>query len=135
MRILEYGCRGVSEIRDVMCLPTPAAGLRALLCNYAPSNTLPTVDKVLNAIIINVLQWSIIGFAIAFGLGGRHIASDIVASLKIRKLYNKGAEVEYDNVKGVLKEIGWFDSLVYTDTGVINIPNSSLARKIIRRKI
>ncbi len=98
-------------------------------------NQLNVSQDVINAIITHVLQWSFIGFAIAFGLGGRIIAADILASFKLKNLYPKGAEVEYDDVKGVLKEIGWFDSLVYTEKGIINIPNSSLARKIIRRKI
>jgi hypothetical protein len=92
-------------------------------------------DEVIAAIINNVLQYSFLGLAIAFGLGGRFIASDIIASFKLKKLYPKGSEVEYDNVKGVIKEIGWFDSLVYTEEGITNIPNSLLARKIIKRKI
>ncbi len=96
---------------------------------------LRVTQQVISVIITHILQWSFIGFAVAFGLGGRHIASDIVASFKLRKLYPKGEEVEYDDVKGVLKEIGWFDSLVYTEEGIINIPNSALARKVIKRKI
>lgn len=92
-------------------------------------------DAVMAVVINNILQYSFLGLAIAFGLGGRIIAADIIASLKLRKLYPRGSEIMYDEVKGVLKEIGLFDSLVYTEEGIINIPNSSLARKIIRRKV
>ena len=98
-------------------------------------NQLNVPNEVTRTIITYLLHWGIIGFAIAFGLGGRHIASDIVASFKLKHLYPKGTEVSYDNVKGVLKEIGLYDSLVYTEKGIVNIPNSSLARKIIKRKI
>lgn len=92
-------------------------------------------DQVIAVIINNILEYSFLGLAIAFGLGGRFIASDIIAAFKLRKLYPKGSEIEYDDVKGVLKEIGWFDSLVYTEKGIVNIPNSALARKMIKRKI
>ncbi|MBN1897803.1 MAG: hypothetical protein JW827_03415 [Spirochaetes bacterium] len=92
-------------------------------------------DDVIAIVIENALRFIFLGLAIAFGLGGRYMASDVIASFKLRQLYPKGSEVEYDNVKGVLKEVGWFDSLVYTQKGIINIPNSSLARKIIKRKI
>ncbi len=102
---------------------------------YQGIKQLEVDQKVLNAIIGNIIQWSAIAVAIAFGLGGRHIASDIVGSFKLKKLYPKGTEINYDDVKGVLKEVGWFDSLVYTEKGIVNIPNSSLAKKIIKRKI
>ncbi len=92
-------------------------------------------NDVIAVIINNILEYTFVGLAIAFGLGGRFIASDIIAAWKLRRLYQKGSEIEYDKVKGVLKEIGWFDSLVYTEKGIINIPNSSLARKVIKRKI
>jgi len=91
--------------------------------------------KLIEQIFQNVITYTFLGLAIAFGLAGRHLASDILASFKLKKLYPKGSEVEYDDVKGVLKEIGWFDSLIYTEEGIINIPNSLLARKIIKRKI
>ncbi|MDD5066558.1 MAG: hypothetical protein PHF84_05880 [bacterium] len=92
-------------------------------------------DAVIAVIINNILEYSFLGLAIAFGLGGRYIAGDIIASLKLKRLYPKGTEIMYDDVKGVLKEIGLFDSLVYTEEGIINIPNSSLAKKIIKRKV
>ena len=66
-------------------------------------NQLRVKPEIINAIITYVLQWSFIGFAIAFGLGGRVMAGDIIASFKLKKLYQKGTEVEYDKVKGVLK--------------------------------
>ena len=31
----------------------------------------------------------------------------------------KGAEISYDNIKGVLKEIGLFDILVYIASGLL----------------
>lgn len=92
-------------------------------------------NEVIAVVINNILQYSFLGLAIAFGLGGRYIASDIIASVKLKKLYKKGAEISYDNIKGVLKEVGLFDSLVYTEDGVINVPNSTLAKKAIKRKI
>jgi len=92
-------------------------------------------QHIISAIISHILQWLFIGIAIAFGLGGRLLAADILASFKLKKIYPKGAEVEYDNVQGALKEVGWFDSLVYTEKGIINIPNSVLARKTIKRQI
>ncbi len=92
-------------------------------------------NDVIAVIINNILEYSFLGLAIAFGLGGRFIASDIIAAFKLRRLYSKGSEIEYDNIKGVLKEIGWFDSLIYTEEGIVNIPNSALAKKVIKRKI
>ncbi len=92
-------------------------------------------ETVIAVIINNMLQYTFLGLAIAFGLGGRTIAGDIIASFKIKKLYPRGSEISYDNVKGVLKEVGLFDALVYTEEGIINIPNSSLAKKIIKRKV
>ncbi len=92
-------------------------------------------EQVIAVIINNILKYTFLGLAIAFGLGGRYMAGDIIASFKLKRLYPKGSEIHYDKVDGVLKEIGIFDSLVYTKDGIINIPNSSLAKKIIKRKI
>ena len=126
------------------------AGIRARVASFLQSLLFATIaifslllglsqlkvsDDVIAVIINNILEYSFLGLAIAFGLGGRFIAADIIAAFKLRKLYPKGSEIEYDDVKGVLKEIGWFDSLVYTEKGIVNIPNSALARKVIKRKI
>ncbi len=92
-------------------------------------------ERVIAVIINNLLEYIFIALAIAFGLGGRYIAADIIASFKLKQIYKKGDEVKYDNIKGVLKEITPFDSLVYTKDGIINIPNSRLAQKSIKRKI
>ncbi len=91
-------------------------------------------QKVVGIIIDNALTYTFLGLALAFGIGGRFFAGDIVAGLKLRRLYPRGSEIYYDNVKGILKKIGLFDSLVYTEEGIVNIPNSLLARKIIMRK-
>lgn len=96
---------------------------------------LKVADNVIAVIINNILQYLFLGLAIAFGLGGRYMAGDILASFKLRKIYPRGSEISYDNVKGVLKDVGLFDALVYTEEGIINIPNSALAKKIIKRKV
>lgn len=92
-------------------------------------------SDVIKVVINNILQYSFLGLAIAFGLGGRIIAADIIASIKLRRLYPRGTEIAYDDIKGVLKEIGLYDSMVYTEEGIINIPNAVLAKKAIKRKI
>jgi len=86
---------------------------------------LPLVD--------DILKYSFLGIAIAFGLGTRSFAEDFLASFKIKSAFPKGAEIILDGEKAIVKEIYLFHTLLYTEKGVIDVPNATLSRRIIKK--
>ncbi|GEM_PF-1551833 len=101
---------------------------------FGALNALKLSSQVIKNITDHAISYILLGLAIALALGGRHMASDFIAYFKLKKAYPKGTSLTIDNKKGVIKEVNLFYSIMYTEEGVVNIPNHSLARKISVRE-
>jgi len=65
--------------------------------------------------------------ALALGLGSRGLASQILAGIYVRELYQVGQEIEVDGVKGQIEEIGTVKTSVLTDSGeLVSLSNRVL---------
>ncbi|MHB9129605.1 MAG: mechanosensitive ion channel family protein [Armatimonadota bacterium] len=67
--------------------------------------------------------------AIAFGLGGREYAADILAGRELRTLFNVGDRVVIDDVDGSISEIRPTLTLIKTSRGEMAVQNSEMAHK------
>jgi hypothetical protein len=96
-------------------------------------NVVQINDRVILAVVDSFLKYGFLGLAIAFGLGTRMFAEDFLASFKIRSAFPKGAEIVLDGEKAIVKEIFLFHTLLYTEKGVIDLPNATLSRRIVKK--
>ncbi|KAA3643806.1 MAG: mechanosensitive ion channel family protein [Chloroflexi bacterium] len=80
----------------------------------------------LTATMTNLITIAVAGFALAFGLGGRDIARNVLASYYVREQFELGAGIVVDGQKGTLESIGTVNSEIAVEDGHIVIPNTRL---------
>lgn len=80
----------------------------------------------LTATLTNLITIAVAGFALAFGLGGRDIARNVLASYYIREQYELGTSIVVDGQQGTLESVGTVNSEVAVEDGRIVIPNTHL---------
>jgi len=73
-------------------------------------------------------------FSIIFIIGGRDIASSILAQRFIVREYKIGDKIEFDGISGKIEHIDFISTKIKDNEQEIIIPNSELARKIVRKK-
>ena len=73
-------------------------------------------------------------FSIIFVIGGKEIASSILAQRFIVREYKIGNTIEFDGISGKIEHIDFISTRIKDDGQEIIIPNSELARKIVRKK-
>lgn len=66
------------------------------------------------------------GFALAFGLGGRDVARNVLAGYYARETFSIGEPLVLDEIKGTLEAIGTFSTEIQTSEGTLIIPNARL---------
>ncbi len=72
---------------------------------------------------------------LAISLGGKDIASKIIAGLYLNNLFHAGNEIEFGNLKGKIINIGITTTKIETiNDEKIYIPNDKLLQEIIRSK-
>lgn len=71
--------------------------------------------------------------AIAFGLGGREYATDMLAGRELRALYRAGDRVTTDDFDGTVQQINPTFTLVRTSSGDLAVQNSELMHKHVTR--
>jgi small-conductance mechanosensitive channel len=67
--------------------------------------------------------------ALAFGLGGREYASDIMAGRALRTMYTPGDRVTTDDIDGTVQDIRPTTTVVRTTRGDVLVQNSDLMHK------
>ncbi len=92
-------------------------------------------DKFVSAVINSALTYGFIGIAIAFGLGTRNFAEDFLSYFKIKSAFPKGSEILVDGEKAIVKEIRIFHTMLYTEKGIMDLPNATLSRKIVKKVV
>jgi hypothetical protein len=74
-----------------------------------------------------------LGGAIAFGLGGREYASDLLAGRELKSVFNRGDMLTSDDVSGTIQDIKPTLTVVRTTNGDMAVQNSDLMRKHARK--
>jgi small-conductance mechanosensitive channel len=72
---------------------------------------------LLNHVIVIVLITVGLAAALAMGLGSREIASQILAGIYVREMFQVGQQVQIGEVGGQIEEIGTVKTTLLTDDG------------------
>ena len=72
-------------------------------------------------------------FSIIFIIGGRDVATGILAQRFLVREYKKGDRIEFDSISGEIEHIDLISTKIKDNEKEIIIPNSELVRKVIRK--
>jgi small-conductance mechanosensitive channel len=88
--------------------------------------------SIMTSILTNVITIIIAGLALAFGLGGREVARNVLAGYYAREQFAAGAAIVIDGEEGTLEGIGTLNAEIRVADGRIIIPNTRLTESIIK---
>jgi len=74
-------------------------------------------------------------FSIVFIIGGKEIASNILAQRFIIREYKIGDTIEFEGISGKIEHIDFISTKIRNGDREIIIPNSELARKVVTKKV
>ncbi len=94
------------------------------------------VDTSFLANAIQILLFAIgLALALTLGFGTRQISQHLVSGIYARELFNHGDHVEFDNIKGVVDEVGTVSSRIkLTGGGTVQIPNTRLISTTVTKQ-
>ena len=90
---------------------------------------------ILNQVIAIGLASTGIALALAFGLGARSLARDVLSASYLREIFDDGDTIEYNGKRATLLEVGPAKVLLDLgdDGGVLTVRNADfLAAEVIR---
>ncbi|MFV9657428.1 MULTISPECIES: mechanosensitive ion channel family protein [Pseudomonadaceae] len=101
-----------------------AQGLVIIISISVAIGQLEVKTDLLNNVIAIVLISVGLAVALALGLGSRDIASQILAGIYVRELYQVGQQVQVGEVEGQIEEIGTVKTTLLTDAGeLVSVAN------------
>ena len=104
-----------------------AQGLVIIISISVAIGQLEVKTDLLNNVIAIVLISVGLAVALALGLGSRDIASQILAGIYVRELYEVGQQVQVGEVEGQIEEIGTVKTTLLTDAGeLVSVANRTL---------
>ncbi|MEX2113932.1 MAG: mechanosensitive ion channel domain-containing protein [Pirellulales bacterium] len=108
----------------------------ALLTFIAAFNQLGLQFELLEQLILIAAGAVAVGFALAFGLGGRDVMAGILAGYYVRQRLHAGDHVTVGHLEGTVREVGPVATIIETDEdGLLNrrsIPNSKMLSEAVR---
>ncbi len=89
---------------------------------------------LLTNLFTSVLTIVVAGLALAFGLGGREVARNVLAGFYARELFAVGDVVVIDEVEGVLEGISTLNAEIRVGEDRVTIPNTRLTDATVRQR-
>jgi uncharacterized integral membrane protein len=89
--------------------------------------------QLLNHVIAITVLSAGVATALAFGLGAREVAANILAGTYVRELYAAGDRVRYLDVEGEIRFIGAAKTVISHERGDISVANADMLRNIVAR--
>lgn len=112
-----------------------AQGLVIIISISVAIGQLEVKTDLLNNVIAIVLISVGLAVALALGLGSRDIASQILAGIYVRELYQVGQQVQVGDVEGQIEEIGTVKTTLLTDTGeLVSVANRVLLEQRVNSR-
>jgi small-conductance mechanosensitive channel len=90
--------------------------------------------SIMTNILTNVITISIAGLALAFGLGGREVARNVLAGHYAREQFATGDTIIIEGEEGTLDGIGTLNAEIRIEGGRMVIPNTRLTETAIKMK-
>ncbi|MCS3467165.1 small-conductance mechanosensitive channel [Pseudomonas sp. JUb42] len=104
-----------------------AQGLVIIISISVAISQLEVKTDLLNHVIVIALLTVGLAVALAMGLGSRELASQILAGIYVRELYQVGQHVRVGGVEGQIEEIGTVKTTLLTDDGeLVSLSNRIL---------
>lgn len=108
-----------------------AQGLVIIISISVAIGQLEVKTDLLNNVIAIVLISVGLAVALALGLGSRDIASQILAGIYVRELYQVGQQVQVGDVEGQIEEIGTVKTTLLTDSGeLVSVANRVMLEQL-----
>ena len=108
----------------------------ALITFLAALKHLGVELDLLNNLILIAAGAVAVGFALAFGFGGRDVVGGILAGYYIRQRMDAGDQVRIGDLQGVVRDVGPVATVIETDEGGLvhrrSIPNVKMLNEAIR---
>jgi hypothetical protein len=108
----------------------------ALITFLAALKHLGVELALLNNLILIAAGAMAVGFALAFGLGGRDVIGGILAGYYIRQRMHAGDQVQIADLQGVVRDVGPVATVIETEEGGLthrrSIPNVKMLNEAIR---
>jgi len=96
----------------------------AALAALTQLNIAPELVQILFTAVVGAVA---LAAALAFGLGLRHEASDILAAAELRRVVDRGDSIslttEGRTLKGSIQQVGWLSTQLATEGGVVLVRN------------
>ncbi|MEM7330968.1 MAG: hypothetical protein AAF490_02675 [Chloroflexota bacterium] len=87
---------------------------------------------ILTSIFVNVISLIIAGLALAFGLGGRDVARNVLAGYYAREQYEPGDLIVINGDEGFLEGIGTLNAEIRVGEDVLIVPNTRLTATAVK---
>jgi small-conductance mechanosensitive channel len=72
--------------------------------------------------------------AIAFGLGAKEVAANVLAGTYVREMFSEGDRIHFADIEGEIRYVGPVKTVIHAADGEISVANSELVRTTVRRK-
>lgn len=90
--------------------------------------------SIMTNIFTNVITIAVAGLALAFGLGGRHVARSVLAGYYAREQFEMGDRVIIDGEEGILEAIGTLNAELRVGGERLIVPNTVLTDTAVKVK-
>jgi len=108
----------------------------ALLTFIAAFQQLGIKFDLLQNLILIAFSALAVGFALAFGLGGRDVMAGILAGYYVRQRLHAGDQVQVGGLEGTVREVGPVATIIETEEdGLLNrrsVPNAKMLNEAVR---
>ena len=92
--------------------------------------------ELLNQLILIAFGGLAIGFALAFGLGGRDVMAGILSGYYVRQRFAAGDHITVGDMEGTVRDVGAVSTTVETEDGGMmhrhSVPNTLILREGVR---
>jgi small-conductance mechanosensitive channel len=88
--------------------------------------------QILITIFTNVITITVAGLALAFGLGGRDVARNVLAGYYAREQYHAGDVIVINGDEGVLEGIGTMNAEIRVGDDILIVPNTRLTNTAVK---
>lgn len=110
-------------------------GLVLIISISVAISQLQIKTELLNLVIAIVLVTVGLAAALSIGLGSRQVASQILAGIYVRELYEAGEQISLDNVEGEIEEIGTVKTIILLASGErVTLPNRALLESSVKSR-
>lgn len=129
---LVRGAAGAAGVRTGDLLGDLAFWAIAIFASLGAIEQLDIAPNLVQTLYTAVVGAVALAAALAFGLGLRDQARDLVAGHALADHLHEGDEITLEHVRGRVQRVGAVKTLIQTGEGLMSVPNRQLADQVFR---